>query len=40
MAEDFVTPQGIDQCLQITDQFRQLSDRHVNREDKLQVILN
>jgi hypothetical protein len=37
VAEDFVTPQGIKQCLLLTDQFRQLSDKHTNHEDKLQV---
>lgn len=38
VAEDFVSPQGIDQCLLITDQLRYLSERHSNREDKLQVF--
>lgn len=37
VALDFVTPQGVDQCLLITNQFRDLSERHSNREDKLQV---
>lgn len=36
-ALDFVSPQGVDQCLLITDQLRYLSKKHVNREDKLQV---
>ena len=26
------------QCLKLTEEFRQLSDRHTNHEDKLQVI--
>jgi lysine-specific demethylase 3 len=37
VALDFVSPQGIEQCLLITDQLRHLSEKHVNREDKLQV---
>lgn len=37
VALDFVSPQGINQCLLITDQVRYLSEKHVNREDKLQV---
>jgi lysine-specific demethylase 3 len=37
VAEDFVTPQGIEQCFLLTDQFRRLPDTHSNHEDKLQV---
>lgn len=39
VAGDFVAPQGIDQCLIITDQFRNLSERHSNHQDKLQVFI-
>lgn len=37
VAEDFVTPHGIDQCCLLTQQFRRLPDTHSNHEDKLQV---
>lgn len=37
VAGDFVTPQGTDQCLIITEQFRNLSEKHANHQDKLQV---
>lgn len=37
VAGDFVTPHGIENCLLITDQLKQLSDTHINHEDKLQV---
>lgn len=37
VAGDFVSPQGVEQCLLMTDQFRKLSDKHANKEDKLQV---
>ena len=32
-----MSPQGVEQCLLMTDQFRKLSDKHANKEDKLQV---
>jgi lysine-specific demethylase 3 len=38
VAEDFVTPHGIEKCFQLTDQFRNLPDTHSNHEDKLQVF--
>ena len=38
VALDYVSPQGVKECLNITEQLRHLSDTHVNREDKLQVI--
>ncbi len=37
VAGDFVSPQGIEQCFVMTDQFRELSDLHANHEDKLQI---
>lgn len=37
VAEDFVSPEHIDECLKLTEEFRQLSDRHANHEDKLQI---
>ncbi|CAF1022376.1 unnamed protein product [Brachionus calyciflorus] len=37
VAGDFVTPQGVQDCLIITNQFRDLSERHANHQDKLQV---
>lgn len=40
VALDFVSSQGVDQCLVITDQLRHLSEKHSNREDKLQVIFS
>ena len=32
-----MTPQGLEQCFKLTDQFRRLPDTHSNHEDKLQV---
>lgn len=37
VAGDFVSPHGTHQCLLMTDQFRHLSDKHANHEDKLQI---
>lgn len=37
VAMDFVTPQGVKQCLLLTEQFRKLSNTHSNHEDKLQI---
>ena len=37
VAEDFVSPEHVYECLKLTEEFRQLSDRHANHEDKLQV---
>lgn len=37
VAEDFVSPENISNCFQLTHEFRQLSDSHQNREDKLQI---
>ncbi len=37
VAGDFVSPQGVENCLLITEQFRNLSEKHANHEDKLQV---
>lgn len=37
VAEDFVSPDNVAHCAHLTMEFRQLSDTHSNREDKLQV---
>ena len=37
VANDFVTPQNIEKCVLTTNELRELSDKHANREDKLQV---
>lgn len=37
VAEDFVAPEHISHCFQLTQEFRYLSDYHTNHEDKLQV---
>jgi lysine-specific demethylase 3 len=37
VAEDFVSPEHVHECVKLTEEFRLLSDRHVNHEDKLQV---
>lgn len=37
VAEDFVSPENISNCFQLTHEFRQLSDSHQNHEDKLQI---
>ena len=39
-AEDFVSPENINHCFFLTQEFRHLSDQHSNHEDKLQVIQN
>jgi [histone H3]-dimethyl-L-lysine9 demethylase len=37
VALDFVSPENIVECFNLTTEFRQLSSRHSNREDKLQI---
>ncbi|XP_028390923.1 uncharacterized protein LOC114515808 isoform X2 [Dendronephthya gigantea] len=36
-AEDFVSPEHVGHCFKLTEEFRHLSDKHTNHEDKLQV---
>lgn len=37
VALDFVAPENLSECLTLTEEFRLLSTRHTNREDKLQI---
>ena len=37
VAEDFVSPETVAHCFQMTQQFRHLSNLHSNHEDKLQI---
>ena len=37
VAEDFVSPENVAHCFQLTQEFRSLSDTHTNHEDKLQI---
>ncbi|XP_048748291.1 probable JmjC domain-containing histone demethylation protein 2C isoform X3 [Ostrea edulis] len=37
VAEDFVSPEHLNHCFSLTQEFRLLSDTHTNHEDKLQV---
>ncbi|KAL3198225.1 hypothetical protein MRX96_044483 [Rhipicephalus microplus] len=37
VAEDFVSPENIARCFSLANEFRQLSDTHMNHEDKLQI---
>jgi lysine-specific demethylase 3 len=37
VAEDFVSPENVSHCFQLTQEFRDLSDTHTNHEDKLQI---
>lgn len=37
VALDFVAPENIMECFNLTSEFRKLSTRHANREDKLQI---
>ncbi|XP_060084452.1 probable JmjC domain-containing histone demethylation protein 2C isoform X2 [Ylistrum balloti] len=37
VAEDFVSPEHLNHCFSLTQEFRLLSDTHSNHEDKLQV---
>ena len=37
IAEDFVSPETVAHCFQMTQQFRHLSNLHSNHEDKLQI---
>ena len=39
-AEDFVSPENLNSCFKMTNEFRQLSETHSNHEDKLQVTTN
>lgn len=37
VAEDFVSPENVHHCFQLTQEFRDLSEGHSNHEDKLQI---
>lgn len=37
VAEDFVSSENVGQCYFLTQEFRKLSRKHANREDKLQI---
>lgn len=37
VAEDFVSPENVSACFDLTHEFRALSDTHSNHEDKLQI---
>lgn len=37
VAEDFVSPENVGHCFDLTQEFRSLSDTHTNHEDKLQI---
>ncbi|XP_052871837.1 lysine-specific demethylase 3A [Anopheles cruzii] len=37
VAEDFVSPENVSYCFQLTNEFRYLSKTHSNHEDKLQI---
>ncbi|KAL4231689.1 Lysine-specific demethylase 3B [Mactra antiquata] len=37
VAEDFVSPENVHHCFQLTQEFRHLSEGHSNHEDKLQI---
>lgn len=37
MAVDFVSPENVEECLRLTEEFRQLPKNHKAREDKLEV---
>ena len=37
VAEDFVSPETVAQCFQLTQEFRELSDSYTNHEDRLQI---
>ena len=37
VAEDFVSPENVAHCFNLTEEFRQLSPVHANHEDKLQI---
>ncbi|KAF8075479.1 hypothetical protein N665_1091s0007 [Sinapis alba] len=39
VAVDFVSPENINECLRLTEEFRQLPKNHKAREDKLEVSL-
>lgn len=37
VAEDFVSPENISHCFHLTQEFRELTNDHMNHEDKLQI---
>lgn len=39
MALDFVSPENIQECIQLTEEFRLLPEKHRSKEDKLEVVL-
>lgn len=40
VAGDFVSPENVAHCFNLTEQFRRLSDSHLNHQDKLQIKNN
>jgi lysine-specific demethylase 3 len=40
VAGDFVSPENVAHCFNLTEQFRRLSDQHANHPDKLQIKSN
>jgi hypothetical protein len=38
VALDFVSPENVQECVRLTDEFRQLPKDHWAKEDKLEVI--
>lgn len=37
MALDFVSPENVQECIRLTEEFRLLPENHRSREDKLEV---
>jgi lysine-specific demethylase 3 len=39
VALDFVSPENVEECLRLTEEFRLLPKNHRAKEDKLEVLL-
>ena len=39
MAHDFVSPENVEECIRLTEEFRLLPKKHRAKEDKLEVLV-
>lgn len=39
VALDFVSPENVQECIRLTEEFRLLPENHRSKEDKLEVVL-
>ncbi|KAF6171967.1 hypothetical protein GIB67_029385 [Kingdonia uniflora] len=39
VAVEFVSPESINECIRLTEEYRALPQNHLAKEDKLEVVL-